>query len=164
MSASRVASAAYLEQQALAAETVSEGQGGRIAGLLAELVAHGVFDAEPEALRGYPTLESYAAAAQELRAYYRSAERATYIQPLDTPPIIGGPVSLEWFRKRVPTPEGATAHAWLGYCEWIIRTSELRPDSPGEFYARIQGVTYYLRFRREDGVHPALTWAELLRK
>lgn len=152
----------FLERTAAEADVQRPGQGGRVAAALALLAGHRFFETEPEAVRGYPTLESYVAAGRELTAYYGSRERADFIQPLDAPPVVGGPVSVDWFRRRVPTPEGRTALGWLAFCEWILRTSELRPDHPGEFYSRIDGRTYVLRFRREDGVTPALVWAEPL--
>ncbi|MGE3308989.1 MAG: hypothetical protein AB7O66_03395 [Limisphaerales bacterium] len=154
----------FLERTAAEADVESPGQGGRVAAALAVLAGHRVFEADTGAVRGYPTLEGYVLAARELKAYYGSPERAEYIQPLDAPPIVGGPVSVDWFRRRVPTPEGHTPLGWLAFCEWILRTSELRADHPGEFYSRIAGRTYYLRFRREDGVNPALTWAEPMKR
>lgn len=149
-----------LEQTAAEADISGDGQGGRVAATLAILSSHRLFAVDPETLHHHPTLRGYVLAARGLEAYYNSTERAEYIQPLDTPPIIGGPVSIDWFRRRVPTPEGRSPLSWLAFCEWILRTSHLRADNPGEIYSRIQGKTYFLRFRREDGLHPALTWAE----
>jgi|GEM_PF-2755279 len=154
----------YLERTAAEADVVGEGQGGRVAAALAIVSGHRLFDSDPETVRGYPTLLGYVLAARELKVYYASRERAEFIQPLDTPPIVGGPVSVDWFRRRVPTPDGHSPLGWLGFCEWILRTSELRPDHPGDFYSRIQGTTYYLPFRREDGLNAALTWAEPVRR
>ncbi len=154
----------YLEKTAAEGDVGGAGQGGRVAAALAILTGHGLFEAAPEMVRGYPTLEGYVVAARELTAYYAGLERAEFIQPLDSPPIVGGPVSVDWFRRRVPTPDGHTPLGWLAFCEWILRTSELRPDHPGEFYSRIQGKTYHLRFRREDGLNPALTWAEPVKR
>lgn len=150
----------YLEQTAAEADRPGPGQGGRIAAALAILHGHRVFELDPETLHAHPTLRGYALAARQLKAFYASAERAEYLQPLDSPPVVGGPVSIDWFRRGVPTPEGFHPLSWLAFCEWILRTSQLRADNPGEFYSRIQGRTYHLRFRREDGLHPALTWAE----
>ncbi len=157
-----------LEAKAAEADRKQEGQGGLVQAVLALLGGHGLFDVSRleenrRLVKGYPALEGYLDAAQALAAYYRSPERAQYIQPLDNPPIVGGPVSIDWFRKRVPAPEGSPPLSWLAFCEWILRTTELPPGRGNELYSRVQGQTYYLRFRREDGVHPALTWAEAIR-
>ncbi len=158
-----------LEAKAAEADRKQEGQGGLVQAVLALLAGHGLFDVDRleenrRMVEGYPTLEGYLDAARELVAYYRSPERADYIQPLDDPPIVGGPVSIDWFRKRVPAPEGSPPLSWLAFCEWLLRTANITPDRGNELYSRIQGETYYLRFRREDGLHPALTWAEAIRR
>ncbi len=106
----------------------------------------------------YPVLQGYLRAIDELSAYYRSEQRQQYIQPPDFPPIVGGPVSLEWFRQGVSTPGGMDPLTWLAFCEWVLRSSTIELTG-NELFSRVGGVTYHLRFRREDGVHPALTWA-----
>jgi hypothetical protein len=154
-----------LNAKAVEADQSGPGQGGRIVALLALLGGYGLFDtdkldANRVLVQGYAALEAYVDAAKSLLSYYRSSERAEYIQPPDEPPIIGGPVSIDWFRKHVPAPEGSPPLSWLAFCEWILRTAAIHPGGANELYSRIGGQTYYLRFRREDGEHPALTWAE----
>ena len=158
----------YLESKAAEADLGGEGAGGKAKGVLALLEGHGFFDPkfrdanwERVGKGRYPVLESYLRAIDALLAYYRTPERAEYIQPPDFPPVVGGPVSLEWFRKGVPTPEGINPLSWLAFAEWLLRTSTL--ETPGnEIYQRVGGETYHLRFRREDGEHRALTSAERL--
>src|SRR3954470_17622687 len=88
-----------LEGKAVEAEQPEPGQGGCILALLALLGGSGLLnpdrlDDNRRAVESFPMLEAYLDAARALVSYYRSRERAEYVQPLDNPPIVGGPVSI----------------------------------------------------------------------
>ena len=158
----------YLEAKAAAADAAQGAEAGakkRV--VLAYLESNGFFDPASRAANWqrvgsgtYPVLEGYLRAVDALNAYYRSAERAEYIQPLDTPAIVGGPVSVDWFRKGVPSPEGIHPFSWLALNESLLRTATDNPKGADELYTRVGDTTFHLRFRREDGEHRALIWAE----
>lgn len=138
--------------------------------LLVRLDAAGLFedrrvDAKLQALVDWslPTLLAYARAALDLHAYYRSAERAREVPdhavpPNAEPPIVGGPVSVDWFRRGVPTPAPHHPYAWLGYFEHLLRTSVVPDRMASEQIVGVGGHVYRFAWRREDGTHPALVW------
>lgn len=92
--------------------------------LLRALDDHGIFaDAWwDERLRwldrwDLPTLE-YARAAREMYRYLRSAERQRHVASARAQPILGAPVSIDWFRHpSVPQSFERFGSARLGSCE-----------------------------------------------
>lgn len=143
--------------------------------VLVQLDVAGLFDGHAtdeklQALRQWscPTLVGYLCAAAELHRYYRSAERAREILDLEVPPhgqppILGGPVSLDWFRRGARGPEQFHPYAWLGYFEWLLRTSKLHDGMAGCQITGIGGNRYSFSWRRDDLNNPALVSGALVR-
>jgi hypothetical protein len=138
--------------------------------LLEELEEAGLLDEtreheKREWLEGWrmPTLRDYVDAALALRRYYASATRATYTLPPPPARLLDGGVSLDWFRLPSPTPADATPDTWLAFCEHVLHSNELSGVS-GEILSKVGRRWYQIRWRRDDGEHPAVVAAaELVR-
>ncbi len=139
--------------------------------LLIDLEFHGLLDGSREARNRalvppweYPIVYGYVAAALGLAAYHRSPERARALPHVPPGPVVGGWVSLDWFRLGTPLPPDSSPFMFLAFCEHIVFTElSLRKSSgaAGEFYYRA-GDRYRVRWRCDDGVHPAVLDAEML--
>ncbi|WP_147445407.1 hypothetical protein [Corallococcus aberystwythensis] len=128
--------------------------------LLIALDSEGLLDAAqaPEVRErlerlGLPVLQGYHASAMELLRYYGSIQRRRYIPGASSRPILGGPVSLDWFRRPDHTPGTYNPFAWLGCCENIfVDTRHPEADGFGEIFMRVDGAMAHLAWRRDDGV------------
>ena len=167
-----------LELAALALDTVAGSDDPQIAqavgakrlALFARLEAAGLFDPHRSAEKlnwlnqwQLPVLTGYHTAAVELGTYYRSPERRRYINDEAIPPIVGGPVSVDWFRLQVPVPPDDHPYTWLGFFESILATADLVETLAGELLSHVGDRWFKLTWRREDGATPALVRAEKIR-
>ena len=123
------------------------------AGLLSELPSQDLRQ-QLEQLQS-PNLLAYYTAAMELNAYLRSQERKKYFFDAKQEPIVGAPVSLDWFRLQVATPEAYSRYDWLAFCESVFRMNHYTGGG-GEIYTHLGNQWYRLRWRTDDGVTPAL--------
>jgi hypothetical protein len=135
--------------------------------LLTALSANGFFDAaaaEPDEQqledRGLATLAAYRRAALELLAYLDSPERRERLPGAAAGAVLGAPVSVDWFRHAVAPQEGLSPFAWLAWAEAQLAAAGLQPGSEGALLIREGGPWYRLRWRKDDGVTPALLSAE----
>jgi hypothetical protein len=101
-------------------------------------------------------LIAYHSAAMELNAYFRSQERKKYFPDAEQERIVGAPVSLDWFRLHIPTPEAYSPYDWLAFCESVFRMNNNYTGGEGEVYTHLGNQWYRLRWRKDDGVTPAL--------
>lgn len=129
--------------------------------LLLDLEAAGVFDTPPTAeVTGFPKLEAYARAGVKLRDYFANPFRAEYIPSVPAPQsIVAAPVSLDWFRFPQQTPQGFDDANWLAYCEYTLHSVNLSSGG-GELLFKINDGLCNLRWRKEDGIHPAIYRAD----
>jgi len=139
--------------------------------LLADLRAAGVFDEDDGdekarllASRGLAALEAYRDAAARLRAYLGSEARRRYL-PEAAHALEGAPVSLDWFRTGVATPEGFDPDEWIAYNEYgLSRMADRLAGGEGDLFTGGGGMSARLFWRKDDGVTPALLRAELRRR
>lgn len=111
-----------------------------------------------------PTLVGYLDAATALRAYYRDPIREQYgLDWRDPDKLLDGDVSLDWFRKPGPTPEGATPSTWLAFCEQVL-FDNAPGEGAGEILSRIGGRWYQIRYRVEARPYPVIYAATELRR
>ncbi|WP_437311336.1 hypothetical protein [Sorangium sp. So ce388] len=121
-------------------------------------------DAAVEAL-WFPTLRGYLEAAFAIFDYLKSPERRAAMPSAPPFLIVGGPVSLDWFRLGPPIPPRSSPHLFLAFCEDTLTLENLVSPFPlgqGDFLC-IAEHRYRIAWRKDDGVHPALlsaTWAE----
>lgn len=135
--------------------------------LLSDLSGAGVLDLtqHPSILEHldpirHEVLLTYVAAVKELTAYYASPQRAARTDLITNPPIIGGPVSLEWFRHGVQPPDDkADAFTWLTFFEGVVQTATVSPNGASETYQKLGGQWFHLRWRCEVPGTRSLTWA-----
>lgn len=99
-------------------------------------------------------------AVKQLAAYYRSPQRAAVVQPLDDPPIVGGPVSFQWFFERELVPKRFShPWEWLAFAEYVLSTSTVHRGGGEELFAKVDGIGVHLWFRWEVERAPSLTHA-----
>lgn len=108
-----------------------------------------------------PMLIAYHQAAMELHAYFRSPQRKQYLPEAVPESIFGGPISLDWFRLQVPTPEQYHPYDWLGWCESIFRERKNLGSGFGHIYIHQGTLRCWLCWRKDDGVTPVLLKAAL---
>jgi len=138
--------------------------------LLEEMEAQGLLDeARQHEKRAWlecwrmPTLRDYVGAAIALRRYFASTARATYGLPAPPARLLDGAVSLDWFRRPGPTPDGATPETWLAFCEQVLHENPPGGAS-GEVLSKVGGRWYQIHWRREAGEHATVVAAsELVR-
>jgi|GEM_PF-3507107 len=135
--------------------------------LLRALDDHGIFaDAWwDERLRwldrwDLPTLAEYARAAREMHRYLRSAERQRHVASARAQPILGAPVSIDWFRHP-SVPQSFERFDWLGSCERALRDAPSTDGSEGEVFTRVGPLWCRIWWRRDDGQPPAIVETSL---
>lgn len=150
-----------LEQMALRADPAER------AALLRALEQYGIFadawwDERVDWLErwGLPTLGAYARAARDMHQYLRSAERRRHIQDARHQPILGAPISIEWFRHP-SLPEGFERYDWLGACERAVRDAPSTEGLKGEVFTRVGSAWCRILWRREDESTPAIVETRL---
>jgi len=137
--------------------------------LLNDLAHAGIFDEDrgDDKARllsdlGLMTLAAYRDAAGKLRAYVTSDERLRCLPPVDLKRLHSAPVSLDWFRKGVPTPEGYDPDKWLVELEFGLKMMARHlKGGEGDLYTGGGGRTARLFWRKDDGVTPALLKAQV---
>jgi hypothetical protein len=92
----------------------------------------------------------YVAAADGLRAYLGSGARQQAVAEPRSMAVVGGPVSLDWFRLHAPTPPGIEANSWLAHWENVV-ASGARGGRFGD-----PPRHYVVAVRDEGGPLPAL--------
>ncbi|WP_127500924.1 hypothetical protein [Actinoplanes solisilvae] len=130
--------------------------------LMRALERHGIFadawwDERAAYLRGWglPTLLGYANAARDMHRYLRSEQRRRHIDDARWQPILGAPVSIDWFRHP-SAPPGFDAYDWLGACERALRDAPSLEGPSGEVFARLDAGWCRIVWRRDDGLTPAI--------
>jgi hypothetical protein len=134
--------------------------------LLIELDSIGLLDGSlPERAGedpGRPILATYAAAAEQLRAYLAGDERRVQF-PDDVPPasVRGAAVGLDWFRLPSPRPNPLERpFRWLAVCERTLLAAGVDENfAGGEVFLRRGDDWWALGWRRDDGVTAALVGA-----
>ncbi len=154
-----------LEARAAAFDVPDASEAGRPA-LLRDLEAHGLLaDAFlPEKAEwldrwGMPVLAGYARAAADMHRYLRSDGRKRHVPSAGPQPILGAPVSIDWFR-RPEVAEGFDRDDWLGWCERALRDAPGTEGPAGELFTHAGPMGRHVLWRRDDGVTPAIFFAE----
>jgi hypothetical protein len=136
--------------------------------LLLDMAAAGLFEEPHEADRrswlerwGCTTLRGYQDAAAMLRRYLVSEERRILIPSSGPVPVVGAPVSLDWFRLGggADAPKGSPPFKWLAGCEFMADPSAPHESAFGQGYMPVGDVYYAIRWRKDDGEHIALVSA-----
>ena len=111
---------------------------------------------------GRSTLVGYRRASARLLAYLASGTRRGSLPPLALTRLHSAPVSVDWFRREQPTPDGFTADEWLAWCELgFSRMSADLTGGGGDAFTGGGGRSARLFWRRDDGVTPCLVRAQL---
>jgi len=108
---------------------------------------------------GLHTLLGYFEAALKLLAYFASVDRRLYIPGAGPEPVPGARVSVDWYRLDGAPPQGFRPEQWLGYCESILMDAKSTEGGEGEIFVHQGELRYRLRWRKDDGVTPALVSA-----
>lgn len=103
-------------------------------------------------------LLEYHAAALQVSLYLASEERRAFLPDAGPARVLGAPVSVDWFRRGGSSAEGPAAFKWLAYCEYALTYSEIA-GGEGEIFTKLQGGWWRLKWRTDDGIHPALVQA-----
>jgi hypothetical protein len=111
--------------------------------------------AELDAL-GLPTLASYVTAAVALLGYLGGETRRRLVPGAAPQPVLGAPVTLDWFRRTPSPPAGSSVEAWTALGEALLAAAIDLRGGEGEFFAQHDGGWYGIRWRRDDGSTPAL--------
>jgi len=132
------------------------------AALLAGLERHGIFaDAWWDERIGWlerwhlPTLAEYARAARDMHRYLRSDARRRHLPGAHPQPILGAPISIDWFRHP-SVPKGFESNDWLGTCERALRDAPSTEGPEGEVFTRLGSGWCRVAWRRDDGQTPAI--------
>jgi hypothetical protein len=133
--------------------------------LLLDLEAYGLLEPENAVRKqtwlgrwSLPLLSDYRRAADLLRRYLASAERARRVKAGGASSLIGAPVSVDWFRLRPDDPGDDTSFAWLAELEAAARPPTLT-GGEGDVFVPLDGRMYKVRWRMDDGSHAALVSA-----
>lgn len=102
-----------------------------------------------------PILAGYAKAAEEMHRYLRSSERQRHLSQARSQPIIGAPISIDWFRAP-NVPEGFEPFDWLGASERVLADAPSKKGPEGEVFTRIGDRWMRIKWRRDDGNTPAI--------
>ncbi len=156
-----------LEARAAALDRSGAGEAERPA-LLRDLDAHGLFadsfspqKAEWLERWGLPLLAGYARATADMHLYLRSDARRRHVPSAGRQPILGAPISIEWFRR--PTvPAGFDRDDWLGWCEHALRDAPSTDGPEGEVFVHAGPLRCHVLWRRDDGRTPAIVRTELV--
>lgn len=109
---------------------------------------------------GLPTLAEYARAARDMHRYLGSEERRRHIGDARTQPILGAPISIDWFRHP-SVPEGFERYDWLGACERALRDAPSTEGPEGQVFTRVGNAWCRIGWRRDDGQTPAIVETSL---
>jgi hypothetical protein len=126
--------------------------------LLLDLVAAGIFDLEFELPAEFRTLRAYRQAALRVSEYLAGGERSSFNPDAAPEPVVGSPVSIDWFRFPQPGPGHLSPAEWLAYAENILTHAGVS-GGQGEVLTRLGSQWWTLVWRRDDGIHPALVSA-----
>ena len=126
-----------LEQEATSLGDAPNATAERSA-LLTALDAAGILTDEEEVRRrlevaNLPLLLEYHLAATWLLHYPPSPERRARIPGARPGPVVGAPVSIDWFRLGVVPREGLTPFDWLAYCESVFADRDELHGDEGEY-------------------------------
>jgi hypothetical protein len=100
---------------------------------------------------GLRTLSDYHAAAGRLLAYLGSDQRRAVRPAARRGPVLGAPISLDWFRRAPVESFDRTA---LG--EALLAAASPENMIQARFYTQWHGRWYEVVWRRDDGETPAL--------
>ncbi len=109
-----------------------------------------------------PALAGYHAAARRLLEYLANDERRELVRGAVPGPVLGAPVSLDWFRQGPEVPDGYSVDGWTALGEALLTAATPSPTPEGEFFSQWAGRWYRVRWRRDDGNTPALLELEPL--
>lgn len=111
----------------------------------------------------HPTVFGYREAARAILAYQRCEARLRDLPDARPFPVVGGPVSLDWFRLGAPTPGGVDPLRFLVLGEHLLRwqvEDGALTAACGDFFYRDRDP-YRFTWRKDDGVHPALVAGDI---
>ncbi len=118
----------------------------------------GVFEESLAAPPAFVKIREYHAAATKAASYLRSRERFEFNPEATVEPVIGSPVSLDWFRLGAePGPPHLSPTAWLAFLENTLTRNEVSGDQ-GELFVRADDW-WSLFWRADDGEHPCVVAA-----
>jgi len=123
--------------------------------LLLDLEATGIFEPGPDLPEALPTLRSYRAAGLQVAQYLVSDVRRRFNPDCSPGPVVGSPVSVDWFRFPSPGPSHLTAEEWLAFLENILVNGGAS-GGQGEVFVHVGPAWWTLWFRCDDGVHPTV--------
>lgn len=128
--------------------------------LLLDLAASGIFELDAEIPGTLPTLKSYHSTALKVARYLSSEPRRRFNPDATSAPIIGGPVSIDWFRFPSPVPSHLTEDEWLAFLENILVNGGAH-GGEGEIFVPVGVDWWTLHWRCDDAVHPAIVAARI---
>jgi hypothetical protein len=111
----------------------------------------------------HPTVLGYREAAREILAYQCCEARLRDLPNAQPFPVVGGPVSLGWFRLGAPTPGGVDPLRFLVLGEHLLRwqvEDGVLTAACGDFFYRDRDP-YRFTWRKDDGIHPALVVGDI---
>jgi hypothetical protein len=126
--------------------------------LLADMEATGIFQPGQGLPEEYPILDGYRSAGLETARYLSSAERQRFNPGSGPEPIVGAPVSIDWFRFPSPGPSHLSSLEWLAFLENVLVHGGTS-GGQGETFVQIGSEWWILYYRSDDGVHPAVVAA-----
>jgi hypothetical protein len=127
--------------------------------LLLDLEATGLFDLNFSLPANLARLQRYRDAGRRVAEYLRSEERFRFNPEAVVGPVVGSPVSLDWFRFVSPGPAHLTPIEWLAYAENLLTHGGIS-GGQGDIFARAGDEWWTLGWRCDDGIHPALVSAK----
>lgn len=125
-----------------------------------DLAASGIFEPNVDIPDTLPMLRSYHSAALQVARYLASESRQRFNPDATSAPVIGGPVSLDWFRFPSPVPSHLTADEWLAFLENILVHGGTY-GGEGEIFVHVGAYWWTLYWRSDDAIHPAIVAARI---
>jgi hypothetical protein len=95
-----------------------------------------------------------------MHLYLRSAERRRHVEGAYAQPILGAPISIDWF-WHPSVPKGFEKYDWLGACERALGDAPSTEGPEGEVFTRFGSRWCRILWRRDDGQTPAIVETSL---
>jgi hypothetical protein len=137
--------------------------------LLAQLQTAGILEPKHARWRlrwlealGCEVLLTYQHAAVDLAEYRSSGARQRVFEAIAQPVPDEPHVSLDWFRPASGRAPEAKQSSWSATCETAVIAHADVGSYSGEVFFEAGGEVYVLRWRRDDGITPALVSAHPL--
>ncbi len=125
--------------------------------LLLDLAASDLFDSgrDLDIAATLPTLRAYRQAGLGIARYLASETRRRFNPHAVAAPVVGAPVSIDWFRFPSPAPAHLTAEEWLAFLENMLAGTSAQ-GGEGEIFVRVGAGWWTLCWRCDDAIHPAV--------